>query len=117
MLTVAHCRSNAFSRVSPAGRSTSHLELFAMGTHDRISAPDAAAPSQHELMAALTEKVVAKIVEAKQQEVVDMMSGMAAKYGLAANYGKAEETIKAVWAEQVGQQHNGPALPCCCNVC
>ncbi len=78
-----------------------------MGTHERVSAPDAAAasaaaPTQQELMAALTQKVVAQTVEAKQQEVGDMMAGMAAKYGLAADYGKAKETIKAVWAEQVG---------------
>lgn len=93
----------------PAGRSASHLELFTMPGQDCANLADAApapAPAagpqqpQQELVAVLTQRVVAKTVEAKQQEVGNLVAGVAAKYGLAADYGKAEETIKAVWAEQ-----------------
>jgi hypothetical protein len=89
-----------------AGRSASHPELFVLAGADRTALPEDPAPApgtqeqQHELQAALTQKVVAKAVQAKQAEVEGLVAGVAAKFGLTADYGKAEETIKAVWAEQ-----------------
>lgn len=59
------------------------------------------AEQQQQQLAALKEAVQAKMVAAKQQEAAQLVAGVAAKYGLAADYGKAEQTIKAVWAEQV----------------
>lgn len=61
----------------------------------------AAAPEQQRKaqLAALTERVVAKTVAAKQDEAAALVAGVAAKYGLPADYARAQDTIKAVWAE------------------
>lgn len=85
-----------------AARSASHLELFALSAPPPKPALPSEAQRQRtaELQAALTEAVVAKTVAAKDQEVAALVAGVAAKYGLAADYSKAEDTIKAVWAEQ-----------------
>ena len=72
--------------------------------------PSAVEQQQLQQLAALTEKVVAAAVAAKQQEVAQLVAGVASKYGLAADYGKAEETIKAVWAEQVGAAGGGGSV-------
>jgi hypothetical protein len=86
-----------------AARSHSHLELFTLERSVSISLAQQQ-DQQQELRAALTEKLVAKVVDAKQTEVEKMVAGVAAKYGLAADYGQAEDTIKAVWAEQASDQ-------------
>jgi hypothetical protein len=47
--------------------------------------------------------VVAKVVAASQKEAHDLVASVAAKYGLVGDYGRAEETIKAVWGQRVSE--------------
>ena len=95
------------SHPAAAARSASHLELFALPTGaERSKSGDlaaAVAAEQAALQAALTERVVAKVVAASQQEAHDLVAGVAAKYGLVGDYGRAEETIKAVWGQRVSE--------------
>ena len=73
-------------------------------------------PVDPALQAALTQHIMAKVVAAKQQEVQELVAGVASKYGLAADYGRVEDTIKAVWAEEVGNAASIAwlAAPTCC---
>lgn len=71
--------------MAPAARSASQLEF----------APAKPAPAPADLARA----VAAKVVAAKEAEAAALVAGVAAKYGLPADYAKAEDTIKAVWAE------------------
>jgi hypothetical protein len=94
------------------------LELFVFPAAERGRVADEAATAaanqqqQQQDLAALTHKVVAKTLQAKQQEVTDLVAGVATRYGLPANYSKAEETIKAVWAEQVGAWCSDTVVTC-----
>ena len=105
-----------FSHPAAAARSASHLELFALPAGaERPKSSDltaAAAAEQQALEAALTERVVAKVVAASQQEAHDLVASVAAKYGLVGDYGRAEETIKAVWGQRVSEPGRPPAAGC-----
>lgn len=114
MLPSAHpCRaapplfSSCTSLPPPAAatRSASQLEFFAVADPERPKAAPAGAAGQQqqqqEQLAALTERVVSQTVAAKVAEAQELVAGVAAKCGLAADYSKAEETIKAVWADHV----------------
>ncbi|PRW59962.1 white-brown complex 30 [Chlorella sorokiniana] len=100
-----------------ATRSASHIDLFALPEPAKPGMELAAAPvspsaeQQQQQLAALKEAVQAKVVAAKQQEAAQLVAGIASKYGLAADYGKAEQTIKAVWAEQGGASRANSAAP------
>ncbi len=103
-----------------ATRSASHIDLFALPESAKPGMELAAAPvppsaeQQQQQLAALKEAVQAKVVAAKQREAAELVAGVAAKYGLAADYGKAEQTIKAVWAEQVRRRCSSVSGPGCC---
>ncbi|KAL4458313.1 hypothetical protein ABPG75_013178 [Micractinium tetrahymenae] len=98
---VAALEGMAGERLLNSARSASHLELFALSAQPKPAEPTR--PPLAEVQAAVTQAVVAKTIAAKQQEAAALVAGVAAKYGLAADYGKAEETIKAVWAEPASQ--------------
>lgn len=111
---------------SAATRSASHIDLFALPGPE-LGKPTAELPAaapvppsaeqQQQQLAALKEAVQAKVVAAKQREAAELVAGVAAKYGLAADYGKAEQTIKAVWAEQVRcgvKSERAPHAVCSC---
>ena len=105
-----------------ATRSASNIDLFALPATE-LAKPAAELPAapvppsaeqQQQQLAALKEAVQAKVVVAKQREAAELVAGVAAKYGLAADYGKAEQTIKAVWAEQVRRRCSSVSGPGCC---
>lgn len=82
----------------PAARSASHLELFALSAPQPKTA-ETGRPPLAEVQVAVVQAVIAKTMAAKEQEAAALVAGVAAKYALSADYGKVEETIKAVWAE------------------